>query len=128
MRHADLHYVDRVGNILLSRVLGAEIELVDEGFDIGVRESWERALDDVRAKGGKPYAIPAGASDHRLGGLGYAGFADEVRAQESDLGVKFDYIVVCSVTGSTQAGMVAGFAADGRAPPSAAPFARRARP
>ena len=87
---------DRVGNILLSRVMGAEIELVDEGFDIGIRESWERALDDVRAKGGKPYAIPAGASDHPLGGLGFAGFADEVRAQESDLGFKFDYVVVCS--------------------------------
>jgi 1-aminocyclopropane-1-carboxylate deaminase len=106
---------DRVGNILMSRVMGAEIELVDEGFDIGIRESWERALEDVRAKGGKPYAIPAGASDHPLGGLGFAGFADEVRAQEAELGFAFDYIVVCSVTGSTQAGMVVGFAADGRA-------------
>ena len=106
---------DRVGNILMSRVMGAEIDLVDEGFDIGIRESWERALEDVKAKGGKPYAIPAGASDHPLGGLGFAGFADEVREQESDLGFKFDYVVVCSVTGSTQAGMVVGFAADGRA-------------
>jgi 1-aminocyclopropane-1-carboxylate deaminase len=105
---------DRVGNILMSRVMGAQIEMVDEGFDIGIRESWERALDDVRAKGGKPYAIPAGASDHPLGGLGYVGFAEEVRAQENAMGVKFDYIVVCSVTGSTQAGMVVGFAADGR--------------
>lgn len=31
------------------------------------------------------------------------------------MGLRFDYIVVCSVTGSTQAGMVVGFAADGRA-------------
>ena len=53
---------DRVGNILMSRVMGAEIELVNEGFDIGIRESWERAIEDVKAKGGKPYAIPAGAS------------------------------------------------------------------
>ena len=106
---------DRVGNILMSRVMGAEIELVDEGFDIGIRESWERALEDVKAKGGKPYPIPAGASDHPLGGLGFAGFADEVREQEAALGFGFDYIVVCSVTGSTQAGMVVGFAADGRA-------------
>ncbi len=106
---------DRVGNILMSRVMGAEIELVDEGFDIGIRESWERALEDVKAKGGKPYAIPAGASDHPLGGLGFAGFADEVRAQEAELGFGFDYVIVCSVTGSTQAGMVVGFAADGRA-------------
>ncbi len=106
---------DRVGNILMSRVMGAEIELVDEGFDIGIRESWERALEDVKAKGGKPYAIPAGASVHRLGGLGYVGFAEEVREQETELGFKFDYIVVCTVTGSTHAGMLVGFAADGRA-------------
>ncbi len=106
---------DRVGNILMSRVMGAQIELVDEGFDIGVRESWERALEDVKEKGGKPYAIPAGASDHPLGGLGFAGFADEVRQQEAELGLTFDYIIVCSVTGSTQACMIVGFAADGRA-------------
>jgi 1-aminocyclopropane-1-carboxylate deaminase len=30
--------------------------------------------------------------------------------QEEELGVFFDTIVVCSVTGSTQAGMIAGFA------------------
>ena len=106
---------DRVGNILLSRVLGAEIELVDEGFDIGIRESWQRALDDVKARGGKPYAIPAGASVHPLGGLGYVGFAEEVRQQEAELGFRFDYVVVCTVTGSTHAGMLVGFAADGRA-------------
>jgi 1-aminocyclopropane-1-carboxylate deaminase len=98
----------------MSRVMGAEIELVDEGFDIGIRESWERALADVKAKGGKPYAIPAGASVHRLGGLGYVGFAEEVRQQEADMGLRFDYIVVCTVTGSTHAGMVVGFAKDGR--------------
>ena len=106
---------DRVGNILLSRVMGAEVELVDEGFDIGIRESWERVLEEVKAEGGKPYAIPAGASDHPLGGLGFVGFAEELRQQEAELGFKFDFIVVCSVTGSTQAGMVVGFAADGRA-------------
>ncbi|MDJ0937771.1 MAG: 1-aminocyclopropane-1-carboxylate deaminase, partial [Kiloniellales bacterium] len=106
---------DRVGNILMSRVMGAEIEFVDEGFDIGIRESWERALEDVKAKGGKPYPIPAGASVHKYGGLGYVGFAEEVRAQEAETGIRFDYIIVCSVTGSTQAGMVVGFAADGRA-------------
>jgi 1-aminocyclopropane-1-carboxylate deaminase len=33
-----------------------------------------------------------------------------VADQEAELGVFFDTVVVCSVTGSTQAGMVAGFA------------------
>jgi 1-aminocyclopropane-1-carboxylate deaminase len=112
--HEDAVY-DRVGNILLSRLMGADIELVDEGFDIGIRRSWEEALEDVRAKGGKPYAIPAGASVHKFGGLGYVGFAEEVRAQEKALGFAFDHVVVCTVTGSTHAGMVVGFAKDGRA-------------
>jgi 1-aminocyclopropane-1-carboxylate deaminase len=106
---------DRVGNILMSRVMGAEIQLVDEGFDIGIRDSWERAIQDVKDRGGKPYAIPAGASVHKFGGLGFVGFAEEVRLQEADMGITFDYIVVCTVTGSTHAGMVVGFAKDGRA-------------
>src|SRR6201991_2204319 len=89
--------------------------LVADGFDIGIRKSWEDAMESVRAAGGKPVPIPAGCSEHPLGGLGFVGFAEEVRQQEQALGFRFDYVVVCSVTGSTQAGMVAGFAADGRA-------------
>jgi 1-aminocyclopropane-1-carboxylate deaminase len=74
---------DRVGNILLSRIMGADVRLVDAGFGIGVKSSWEQALDEVRAAGGTPYPIPAGASDHRLGGLGFANWADEVQRQEA---------------------------------------------
>jgi 1-aminocyclopropane-1-carboxylate deaminase len=95
--------------------MGADSRIVDDSFDIGIRKSWEDAMQDVRDQGGKPYGIPAGASVHKFGGLGYVGFAEEVRAQESELGFKFDYVIVCVVTGSTQAGMVVGFKADGRA-------------
>jgi 1-aminocyclopropane-1-carboxylate deaminase len=105
---------DRVGNILLSRILGADVRLVQAKFGIGFKESWEQALSDVEAAGGKPYPIPAGASDHALGGLGYARWAQEVAEQEQELGVFFDTVIVCSVTGSTQAGMVAGFATQER--------------
>ncbi|HEV2518628.1 MAG TPA: 1-aminocyclopropane-1-carboxylate deaminase [Devosia sp.] len=112
--HEDAVY-DRVGNIMLSRIMGADVRLVDDGFDIGIRDSWKNAIAEVEAVGGKPYPIPAGASVHKFGGLGYVGFAEEVRAQEAELGVTFDYIVVCTVTGSTHAGMLVGFAADGRA-------------
>lgn len=112
--HEDAVY-DRVGNILMTRLMGADSRLVDQGFDIGIRQSWEEALQSVRDAGGKPYAIPAGASVHKFGGLGYVGFAEEVRAQEAEMGIKFDYIIVCVVTGSTQAGMIVGFAADDRA-------------
>ena len=105
---------DKVGNILLSRIMGAEVRLDPAGFDIGVRPSWEQALADVEERGGRPYAIPAGASDHPLGGLGFARWAGEVAEQERELGAFFDTVVVCSVTGSTQAGMIAGFAAQDR--------------
>ncbi|MFC6355907.1 1-aminocyclopropane-1-carboxylate deaminase [Luethyella okanaganae] len=101
---------DRVGNILLSRLMGAEVRLSPAGFGIGFKDSWKRTIADVEEAGGTPYAIPAGASDHPLGGLGFANWAHEVAAQEVELGVFFDTIVVCSVTGSTHAGMIAGFA------------------
>jgi 1-aminocyclopropane-1-carboxylate deaminase len=105
---------DRVGNIMLSRIMGAEVRLDPAGFGIGIKSSWEKALEDVAARGGTPYAIPAGASDHRLGGLGFANWAAEVEQQERELGVFFDTVVVCSVTGSTHAGMIAGFAGQER--------------
>jgi 1-aminocyclopropane-1-carboxylate deaminase len=103
---------DKVGNILLSRIMGADVRLERAAFGIGFKESWNQALD--RAAGGTPYAIPAGASDHRLGGLGFANWAYEVEQQERELGVFFDTIVVCSVTGSTHAGMISGFAGQDR--------------
>ncbi len=102
---------DRVGNIMLSRIMGAEVRLDPAGFGIGFKDSWNQAIEDVERRGGTPYAIPAGGSDHRLGGLGFANWAYEVEQQEQDLGVFFDTVVVCSVTGSTHAGMIAGFAA-----------------
>jgi 1-aminocyclopropane-1-carboxylate deaminase len=105
---------DRVGNIMLSRIMGAEVRMDPAGFGIGIKDSWTRALDEVRSRGGRPYAIPAGASDHRLGGLGFANWADEVARQEAELGVFFDPIIVCTVTGSTHAGMIAGFAGQDR--------------
>jgi 1-aminocyclopropane-1-carboxylate deaminase len=116
------HWVDwdevnyeKTGNILLSRIMGAEVRLDPAGFDIGFRASWEKAIQDVIDRGGKPYAIPAGASDHDLGGHGFAGWAFEVEDQEEELGVHFDHFIVCSVTGSSQGGMIAGFAHSNRA-------------
>lgn len=102
---------DTVGNILLSRIMGADVRLDPSGFDIGIRDSWERAMAEVAESGGRPYGIPAGASEHHLGGLGFANWAYEVAQQEAELGIFFDTIIVCTVTGSTHAGMIAGFAA-----------------
>lgn len=105
---------DKVGNILLSRIMGADVRLDPSGFGIEFKDSWQNAIEDVKRGGGIPYAIPAGASDHRLGGLGFANWAYEVQKQEEELGIFFDTIVVCTVTGSTHAGMIAGFAGQSR--------------
>jgi 1-aminocyclopropane-1-carboxylate deaminase len=94
--------------------MGAEVRLDDSGFGIGIKDSWRQAIEDVERRGGTPYPIPAGASEHRLGGLGFANWAYEVEQQERQLGVFFDTVVVCAVTGSTQAGMIAGFAGQDR--------------
>ena len=106
---------DRVGNLQLTRIMGGDIRMDPAGFDIGIRDSWKRTLESVEAAGGRPYPIPAGASDHPLGGLGFANWAREVAAQEAEHDIFFDHIVVCTVTGSTHAGMIAGFALEGRA-------------
>ena len=47
---------DKVGNILLSRIMGADVRLVDAGFDIALRPSWQEALD--RRRGGGRHAVP----------------------------------------------------------------------
>jgi 1-aminocyclopropane-1-carboxylate deaminase len=104
----------QVGNIQLTRIMGGDIRLDPAGFDIGIRDSWRRAIATVEEAGGTPYAIPAGASDHPLGGLGFANWAREVAAQEAEHDVFFDHVVVCTVTGSTHAGMIAGFALEDR--------------
>ena len=109
----DMAY-DKVGNIQLTRIMGGDVRIDPAGFDIGIRDSWTRAIDSVVDAGGKPYPIPAGASDHPLGGLGFANWAVEVETQEAELGTFFDTIIVCTVTGSSHAGMIAGFALSDR--------------
>ncbi|HKJ56351.1 MAG TPA: 1-aminocyclopropane-1-carboxylate deaminase [Nitriliruptoraceae bacterium] len=105
---------DKVGNIQLTRIMGGDVRVDPAGFDIGVRDSWKRALASVEDAGGTPYPIPAGASDHPLGGMGFANWAREVSQQEADLDTFFDTVVVCTVTGSSHAGMIAGFALEDR--------------
>ena len=97
---------DKIGNIQLSRLMGADVRLDAAGFGIEHKETLKKLQQEVESQGGKPYYIPAGASDHPLGGLGFARWAFEVRQQELQMSVFFDTIIVCAVTGSTFAGMV----------------------
>lgn len=100
---------DSVGNIQLSRLMGADVRLDPSGFGIEHKNTAAAVVEESKANGEKPYYIPAGASDHPLGGLGFARWAFEVRQQEQEQGVFFNTVLVCAVTGSTFAGMIAGF-------------------
>lgn len=100
---------DKAGNIQLSRLMGADARLDPSPFGIEHKETLKNLTKEIIDKGGKPYYIPAGASDHPFGGLGFARWAFEVEQQEKELGIFFDTVIVCAVTGSTMAGMVAGF-------------------
>lgn len=101
---------DKAGNIQLSRLMGADARLDPSSpFGIEHKQTLQKLQQELVDKGRKPYYIPAGASDHPLGGLGFARWAFEVEQQEREMGVFFDTVIVCAVTGSTMAGMVAGF-------------------
>lgn len=106
--HDDPGY-SKIGNIQLSRIMNADVRLDSSGFGIEHKQTLQNLKDEVVKAGGRPYYIPAGASDHPCGGLGFARWAFEVRQQEQQLGVFFDTIIVCAVTGSTFAGIIAGF-------------------
>lgn len=44
---------DKVGNILLSRLMGAETLLEGEGYSTAVKKTWQQALEQVRRGRGK---------------------------------------------------------------------------
>ena len=119
---------DRVGNIQLSRILGAELEFSTEDFSIALRDRWQRAVEAVERKAASLTASRRAPRTTDSGGLGYAGFAEEVRTQERDA-ASASIISTCSFgAGSTQAGMVAGFKEDGRRRASSASTSRQGRP
>lgn len=89
--------------------MGAAPRLDPSTFGIEHKPTLANLTKEVIESGGKPYYIPAGASDHPLGGLGFARWAFEVEKQEKEQGIFFDVVLVCAVTGSTFAGMIAGF-------------------
>lgn len=61
---------DEVGNILLSRIMGADVRLAPEGFDIGFCRSWEDAIRSVTDEGRNPIRSPPELRTTRSEGSG----------------------------------------------------------
>lgn len=100
----------QTGNILLSSLMGAELYLDETPRPIEDQSPLVDFCESLKSSGHKPYLIPAGASEHRLGSFGYMNCAAEIVQQCRQSDIHFDYVVHCTGSGSTQAGLVAGFA------------------
>ena len=93
------------GNVLLSRILGAEILRYREGEDeAGADRALYAKAEELRDQGRRPYIIPLGEDHPPLGALGYADAAREILAQDAG----FDVFVVASGSGATHSGLLAG--------------------
>lgn len=102
-----------VGNLLLSSLMGAQLFVDDTPRPIEDQGPLDEFCEYLAGLGHRPYPIPGGASEHRLGSLGYLACAAEIERQCVEQGVGFDYIVHCTGSSSTQSGLLAGYAALG---------------
>jgi len=95
------------GNAFLNRLFGAHLHDVPWTGD---RNAAIRTLvDDLKAKGRKPYFVPYGVSN-ALGAVAYATMIAEIAQQAARSGFNPSAIVHCSGSAGTQAGLVVGAA------------------
>ena len=95
------------GNAFLNRLFGAQLHDVPWTGD---RNAAIRTLvDDLQAKGRKPYFVPYGVSN-ALGAVAYATTIAEIEQQAAASGFKPAAIVHCTGSAGTQAGLVVGAA------------------
>ena len=98
------------GNVLLSRLMGAEIEFYPEGEDeAGADVALDRKAALLRSSGRRPYIIHLSEAHPPLGALGYVDAATELLEQNED----FNVFVVASGSGATHAGLLAGLRGSG---------------
>jgi D-cysteine desulfhydrase len=95
------------GNLLLARLLGAELRYCPEGGPADEGRLTEPLAAEVRAAGGRPYVIPEGGAGE-LGALGYVECAVELAEQIHHGAPRFDAVVVSDGTGSSHAGLLMG--------------------
>ena len=94
------------GNLFLDKLFGAQIHFITpEEYKNSRMEIMEELKKEMEKKGLKSYIIPEGASNG-IGGFGYYKAMEEIIAQEKELGVHFDGIVVATGSGGTYSGLL----------------------
>ncbi len=94
----------RLGNVLLDEILGAHIYWTNGRSRADVMGE---VLHDLKAMGRLPYPIPVGGSNV-IGSTSYVAAMDEFTQQLKSQHLNFDFIVLASSSGGTQAGIVLG--------------------
>jgi D-cysteine desulfhydrase len=95
------------GNLLLDRVLGAEIRYFSDAEWGRGPEALARVAEEVRARGGRPHVIPESGSTE-VGALGYLECAVELSGQIGHGAPPFDTVAISAFSGSSQAGLLMG--------------------
>jgi D-cysteine desulfhydrase family pyridoxal phosphate-dependent enzyme len=95
------------GNLLLDRLLGAEVRFIPGLTLAGMTEQMEAAAEQLRAEGSKPYIIPVGGSTP-LGCLGYVRAVRELADQARAAGLSLDAMTVAVGSTGTLAGVLLG--------------------
>ncbi len=94
------------GNLLLDRVVGAEMRFISRSDYQRRKQVMSEAADALRAAGRTPYVIPEGGSN-AVGSLGYVRFVDELARQLAAPNAPLT-LVYAAGSGGTGAGLVAG--------------------
>ena len=93
------------GNVILDRLLGADIRHVPAGTDMDAAMAALAA--ELSTAGRRPYVIPGGGSNP-IGALGYVTCALELAEQANNLALDIDLLVHATGSTGTQAGLLAG--------------------
>jgi D-cysteine desulfhydrase family pyridoxal phosphate-dependent enzyme len=94
------------GNLLLDKILSAEIHFVDD-YGSHIEIFMDKLAEEHKMKGNNPYIVPAGASMSSTV-PGYALAMEELILQFNQIGESIDYVICACGTGGTQAGLIFG--------------------
>ncbi|MCY1745885.1 D-cysteine desulfhydrase family protein [Ensifer sp. SL37] len=101
------------GNVLLDRLFGATVHILDPGDDASAYA--KSRVDELAETGRKALLAPLGGST-TIGCLGYVDCAFELARQSDEMGVAFDQIVIPNGSGGMHAGLAAGLVIVGSHP------------
>lgn len=93
------------GNQLLDGLFGAAVHTLPRGAD-SLAAAYARA-EELKAEGREAYVVGSGGSSP-VGALGYVSCAQEIQAQEAELGLRFESVIIANGSHGTHAGLAAG--------------------